>query len=988
MANDDPKFLTYNKSIIDKLKPYGPPKIKWDAGTEKYQNVSKYYFDGYGIPESIYVKYNDIDAVDKIKTRDENPLMDKWLGELNKSQDKGSFYIKTPALSLENWSENAILPSNKFIGNYIFEQDGKNFDVKKRRYILAKNETVEEKLKKKISDQLPSDDELNEKVATNCAHTIGNLFLDGRQEYESTFGEAVGKVESSSSERITVASMALAGAVAGSVIPGVGTVAGAVIGAGAGFLVSLFSTDDEPKSDVIKKERQVFVSNVKTPEKIYFKKPKVQYHEGIDIYQYCIFRKCFDICFQSGPQKYYDEDLKISKKNKDITVPAEPDVELFNQYGLDGIYGMFNSFPVVSSDIFGWKYKGNDEKVILEDENNLAEAHNSIIGKQIVLTLDDVKKYLCDLFDVAILLLSNDNSVYQEVVDKLFPFVDGGDKDTFQKKFFAQLINTFTNNSTVNDSTYCMPILINSELGNYSTVDRISKILKLSKDKINEFDLSDISFPLLRKTSETKNNITATIDTIFNEYFVFIEGYGYVDDINQDDSDWPWPPVENESELKNQFHSLRVQYFTSLNEYARACGVALSLIFNNSKEHEDAWDYYNSITFNRFVLDHLILSEEDKEMALDIKTEEGPEGEKRERVVLNEFDIRQSVRDITNSIWYLDDYNWSMDRKNLNELGMEITDFQKLRIYEFQPDKQLSFKRLSESLLQAASGAWNTVMGNGPIATAVKSFADLGVTHLANRFSASDVESKNYATNVDWIAELMRGTWVGQYDVPFFGKNFLKADTSAKWNMGNLADSAEFLKNDLTTNVQDIPTWTYDPGKAEPLSTTIYLLNEDVDSIIKNLKFLHSITAGAWWVQTSFIGYRQPNLYRVLCPGRFIMLYASMAISAEMVGKIRRYSQQDAEEMFGKGSESNDFMPFKLYTSAGEGNCNIPEAYKLTLKLQDLTPQVFNVMANFFTNGYGNESTKLYPNIFVKQLDANIGEQIKSNYEQAVSKIF
>lgn len=913
----DQKFIEYNKSKIDKFKPYGPPKIKWDAGKGLYESVSKKYFDGYGLSK-IFVDYKKITFYDVDTFYKGLELKGDVFQNGKQSIKGGSCYIENQNLSADGWSENAVVASNVHIGNYVFEQNGSEYKTENRRYILVPDEDTKKDIKTKMLKVCGDDEEYfnytSQLLADKVFRTINNIPLVLEYIRYSNKNLNVGYVRG--------------------------------------------------------------VPATIRPQKVH------GFEEVLNWLSYFCSRKIFESQF-NGPTKFYNHGFELSKPNWNITVAPEPGVEIFNEGGLstaDGIYGLRNSFVIAKSNSFGLSYKKpNGPGVTLragtETNEDYGSALNDIKNHTIIsISSLEIIRYISDIIDACILFLKNDSSVYKEMADKLFPFIsEGGDKEEFQKAFFTNFINGFINGGAYTAHRDLRPLLINSEAGNYSTAEIISNILSKVKNNIN----ANVNC-IVKTKSEVL--IGEVFDQIRGNAFYFSYGYGYFNSPAKS-SQIPWPPVENVSDLENLYHTVELHLFFSLRKYTKLCGDVSSSFFI-----DDSWKYYNNRTFWKFVAEHLIIAEDSKSMAITKTEEKGPDGEKRERTVLNEFDIRKSVRDITNSIWYLDDYNWSMDRKNLNELGMEITDFQKLRIYELQPDRQVSFKRLTESLINAAKSVYNSI-GSGVIGQVIKGLTETAVTAVVNEEGSTNIQSQNYATNVDWISELLQGTWVGQYDIPFFGKNFLKADTTSSWAMGNLADSADFLKNDLTTNVQDIPTWAYNPGKAEAISTTIYLLNEDVDSIIKNLKFLHSITAGAWWVQTSFVGYRQPNLYRVLCPGRFIMLYASMAITAEMVGKIRRYSQQDAEEMFGKGAEVNSFMPFKLYTSAGEGNCNIPEAYKLTLKIQDLTPQVFNVMANFFTNGYGNESTKLYPNIFVKQLNTVDLAKVKTEVGNITSQI-
>ena len=60
-----------------------------------------------------------------------------------------------------------------------------------------------------------------------------------------------------------------------------------------------------------------------------------------------------------------------------------------------------------------------------------------------------------------------------------------------------------------------------------------------------------------------------------------------------------------------------------------------------------------------------------------------------------------------------------------------------------------------------------------------------------------------------------------------------------------------------------------------------------------------------------------------------------------------------------------------------EGACNIPEAYKINLMVQDLTPQAFNINANYFTDA----KSELIPNIAVNMKGSSL-----SNAKQDVNQ--
>ena len=165
------KFIKYDKSMIDRLKPYGPPKIKWDAGRGLYENVSKKYFAGYGLSDKIYVDESNLKVpqnVDgeikvEIRNKEYDPDWSWWRvwtwncfdSEIEKTVNqgskfninaawlkiegfgadhKGSYYLKKQNLDVNEWSENAVIATNTFVGNYIFEQN-QSYKTGNRRYL-------------------------------------------------------------------------------------------------------------------------------------------------------------------------------------------------------------------------------------------------------------------------------------------------------------------------------------------------------------------------------------------------------------------------------------------------------------------------------------------------------------------------------------------------------------------------------------------------------------------------------------------------------------------------------------------------------------------------------------------------------------------------------------------------------------------------------------------------------------------------------------
>lgn len=321
------------------------------------------------------------------------------------------------------------------------------------------------------------------------------------------------------------------------------------------------------------------------------------------------------------------------------------------------------------------------------------------------------------------------------------------------------------------------------------------------------------------------------------------------------------------------------------------------------------------------------------------------------------IDMRNKASGDSNSncVYYLSDYNWSMNEKSLNKMGLKTDDFPYIRVYELQPNRQVSFKKIADDLIGGVSGAI------GKVAAGFLGTAGTIVTAVANALGSSTSEAQEYSSNTQWVDDLLAGDWVGQYDIPYFGADFFKSSGSVGWSMGNLLEKSDFLQNSLTMNVQDIPTWKYTPGEGQTLTCPIVLVNETIEDFIKNLKFLYSFTMGSFWLQESFLRYRSPNLYRLICPGRFVYLYAAMDVSAEYLGKIKRYSTTDAKRFFGEDDSSfENFKPLKRYIT-GMDTCNIPEAFRISATFKNLTPNAFNIIDGYMT--VSDSAQNIIPNI-------------------------
>ena len=188
----------------------------------------------------------------------------------------------------------------------------------------------------------------------------------------------------------------------------------------------------------------------------------------------------------------------------------------------------------------------------------------------------------------------------------------------------------------------------------------------------------------------------------------------------------------------------------------------------------------------------------------------------------------------------------------------------------------------------------------------------------------------------------MAGRWLNTYEIPYFGGQYLKANYSQNWQLG---DSAGFLGSGFSnmTKMMGIdfpsnPKFKADMSKGrENIEVEFYLLNTDNNWLKRNFQFLNAIYAGTNWLHLPYCFIRPPNVYHVECPGRFQIYWAAMDITVTFEGKLRRNEQVS--------NELHDF------SNAITKDMLWPEAWKINITLRDLTPNNFNLYAEYYLHG-------------------------------------
>lgn len=203
------------------------------------------------------------------------------------------------------------------------------------------------------------------------------------------------------------------------------------------------------------------------------------------------------------------------------------------------------------------------------------------------------------------------------------------------------------------------------------------------------------------------------------------------------------------------------------------------------------------------------------------------------------------------------------------------------------------------------------------------------------------------------------GRWLNTYELPYFGGDYLKANYSNNWTTG---DSTGFLgalagsEKDGGTKMLGIDFPSNPKFKADmkqgrdPIVLDFYLINSDDNWLKRNFQFLNAIYAGSNWLHMKFCFIRPPNVYHVLCPGRFQIYWAAIDITVTFEGKLRRNENVSKELM----QYSKAITPDMLW----------PDAWKMHINIRDLTPNNFNLYAEYYKNGFNAREVADLENVF------------------------
>ena len=169
------------------------------------------------------------------------------------------------------------------------------------------------------------------------------------------------------------------------------------------------------------------------------------------------------------------------------------------------------------------------------------------------------------------------------------------------------------------------------------------------------------------------------------------------------------------------------------------------------------------------------------------------------------------------------------------------------------------------------------------------------------------------------------------------------------------------------------PKFTPDMNSGQQISTEFFLINSNSSWLKKNFQFIQAIFAGTMWLHMKYCIIQSPNVYHVLCPGRFQMYWAAMDSEVTFEGKLRK-NEKVSEELMKLGVKSVD--KGMLW----------PDAWKIRLTIRNLTPNSFNLYADYYERGYcSDEVAELADQISIEEMAAGLGSYFREISDDVTS---
>jgi len=307
-----------------------------------------------------------------------------------------------------------------------------------------------------------------------------------------------------------------------------------------------------------------------------------------------------------------------------------------------------------------------------------------------------------------------------------------------------------------------------------------------------------------------------------------------------------------------------------------------------------------------------------------------------------------------------DDFNLKTDRHSFNEYRQ----IPRLEVYEIQTGSFYPANKLMIDVIRGGQAVVETfeLLGEflpGLTTAVIRELKDLlGMNETAPAPPIADQtpddQQQSQDKTIARIKQIISGRYLGYYEIPFKGDLlFLNADGTSGWNYAGQKNSViskvqSFMSKALPFDIDTIQMWNA-PNDIEKqtIKVTLDLYNDNLDNLIKNFKYIHTLASGAFWLKDGFTTIA-PNVYNVHFPGHFRYYYCAMTISVSNSGNKRKLTE-DGFARFNNVCHTADVFKDTFF----------PDVYSLNITFTSLIPNNFNVYLDYYLKGQNDAEIKV-----------------------------
>jgi hypothetical protein len=351
----------------------------------------------------------------------------------------------------------------------------------------------------------------------------------------------------------------------------------------------------------------------------------------------------------------------------------------------------------------------------------------------------------------------------------------------------------------------------------------------------------------------------------------------------------------------------------------------------------------------------------------------------------------------------LDDIKFTSDQKNHHVVKDKINKrIPVLKIHELQTQVVYDYMRKAQEIKRGigAIAAYTDATVEG--ANEVRLKAMDWVRGLFNQASESDLEAqalRDAAMDVRQemsandrmlkepmriIRETIRTKLVGYFEIPYDSRTYIDANGSEGWSSQHeevpekLKKAIDIVHKNFAIDYPLVPTWSAtNPNSFPVINSHMFLINRNINDLINNFKFLHTIAAGPFWTQRMY-QYLPPNIYNITAPGFYELFYCSAHLHIENIGMLRQLNTEAMTKF--KSGVGNDVTIVN--------DAFFPDAYKVSMEFKSMIPNNFNVYLNYLVNGTTTyETFNKEANVFSAWGMGNAGGLLKESVLESFNRV-